>query len=181
MSDSPVTVHEIPIVSLDDPRYQPIARLVVFPASDRARVGQFFPAYAGFTIPDNTVDVSFLYSFRREPTVGFDRHLRTEEMFVPLEGDVVVPLAACRHPDDPEEQPTPEDFVAARVRQGEALILRANVWHNGGWPVDPERGVRYLDILSGHRAGAGHQGRVDHIVKRFPDGVAILPDWRGLA
>jgi hypothetical protein len=174
-------VRRIPIVSLDDPRYQHLARRVVFPASDRARGGQFFPAYVTFNLPDTTVDVSFLYSFRREPTAGFDRHLRTEELFVALEGDLVFPLAPCRNPDDPEEVPTPEDFVAVRVRQGEAAILPANVWHNGGWPVDPERGIRLLDILSGHRAGSGHQGRVDHIVKQFAGGAAIVPDWSTLA
>jgi hypothetical protein len=173
-------VNRIPIVSLDDPTYQHLARRVAFPDSDRARGGQFFPAHAGLTLPDNNVDVSFLYSFRREPTTGFDRHLRTEEMFVLLEGDLVIPLAPCRNPDDPDEVPTPDEFVAALVPQGEAIILRPNVWHNGGWPVDPERGVRYIMVLSGHRAGAGHQGRVDHVVQRFAGGAAITPDWSTL-
>jgi hypothetical protein len=173
-------VHQIPIVSPEDPRYERLARRVVFPMSDPAKAGEFFPAFAGFNIPDTSVDVSFLYSFRREPTAGFDRHLRTEEMFVVLEGDFVIPMAPCKDPADPEEEPSPEDFVAALVRQGEAIILRPNVWHNGGWPVDPERGTRYVMVLSGHRAGGSHQGRADHIVKKFPGGATIAPDWAGL-
>jgi hypothetical protein len=173
-------VHEIPIVSLDDPRYRHLARRVAFPASDRGKGGAFFPAFVGFSLPDSNVDVSFLYSFRGEPSGGFDRHLRTEEMFVPLDGDFVIPIAACRNPDDPEEVPTPDEFVAALVPQGEAIILRPNVWHNGGWPVDREKGVRYIMVLSGHRAGSGHQGRVDHIVKTFADGATIAPAWGSL-
>jgi len=170
-------VHRIPIVSLDDPRYAHLARRIKFPEAAREQRSKFFPAFAGFEIPDTNVDVSFLFSFRKEPSVGFDRHLRTEEMFVPLDGDFVIPLAACKNPDDPDEIPTPDEFVAALVPQSEAIILRPNVWHNGGWPVDAERGVRYIMVLSGHRAGSSHQGRVDHIVQKFAGGAAIVPDW----
>lgn len=171
-------VHHISIVSLDDPRYGHLARRLAFPESDRERGSQFFPAHSGFNVGSGSdVDVSFLYTFKREPSSGFDRHLRTEEMFVPLDGDFCIPLAACKDADDPNERPVPEDFVAAVVPRGEAVILRPNVWHNGGWPVDPERGVRYIMVLSGHRAGSSHQGRVDHIVQRFDEGASIVPDW----
>lgn len=171
-------VYRIPIVSLDDPKYSHLARLVTFPPSDREQRGKFLPAYVGFNVGSGSdVDISFLYSYRSEPSSGFDRHLWTEEVFVPLQGDFCIPLAACKDPDDPDEKPDPADFVGAIVRQGEALILRANIWHNGGWPVDPEQGVRYLMFLSGHRAGEGHQGRVDYITQRLDEGVAIAPDW----
>lgn len=170
-------VHRVPIVSLDDPRYAHLARRVVFPASDRSRPADFFPACAGFSTGDPNVDVSFFYSFDREPQGLFDRHLRTEELFVPVEGDFCIPLAACKDASDPDEQPTPDDFVCAIVPQGEAMILRPNVWHNGGWPLDPEKGVRFIMVLSGHRAGSGLEGRVDHIIKEFPAGTAIIPDW----
>ena len=171
-------IHRIPIVSLDEPRYASLARLVRFPDPDPALGGKYFPAVAGFNVGSGSdVDISYYYSFRSEPSGGFDRHLRTEEVFVVLEGDFCIPLAACRDPDDPDEVPRPQDFVATIVRQGEALILRPNVWHSGGWVLDPAKGVRFLMILNGHRVGSGHEGRVDHIVKRFPEGVAIEPDW----
>ena len=126
-------VYRIPIVSLDDSRYRHLARRVVFPPSDRTQRTKCFPALTGFNIGSGSdVDVSFLYSFNREPLGGFNRHLRTEEMFVVLEGAFCIPLAACKEPDNPEEQPTPADFVGVIVRQGEAIILRTNVWHNGG-------------------------------------------------
>jgi hypothetical protein len=176
MTDS--RVHHISIVSLDDPRLHALARRVPFPVSDRSERGKFFPALGGFNVGSGSdVDVSFLYSFNREPSAGFDRHLRSEEMFVPLQGDFCIPLAACKNPADPNEVPTPDDFVGTIVKQGEAMILRPNVWHNGGWPVDPDVGVRYIMVLSGHRAGASHQGRIDHIVEKFAGDAMIFPDW----
>ena len=36
--------------------------------------------------------------------------------------------------------------------------------------------MRYIMVLSGHRAGEGHQGRVDHIMKTLPDGQQVIPD-----
>jgi hypothetical protein len=151
---------------------------VDFPPSDPSQPSKFYPAFAGFNVGSGAdVDVSFLYSFATAPKAGFDRHLRTEEMFVSLQGDLCIPLAPCKEPDNPDEQPTTDDFVCAIVPQGAAIILRPNVWHNGGWPVDPKAGVRYIMVLSGHRAGTGIEGRVDHITKNFAGGATIVPDW----
>lgn len=177
MSTTQTGVHRIPIVSLDDPSYAHLARRVTFPASDRSKTLDFFPAFEGFNTGDGAIDVSLFYSFDTEPQAMFDRHLRTEEFFIPVEGDFYIPLAPCRDAADPDEQPAPDDFVCALVREGEGMILNANVWHNGGWPADPQKGTRFLMILSGHRAGSGVDGRVDHIVKEFPAGTTILPDW----
>ena len=44
---------------------------------------------------------------------------------------------------------------------------------------DEARFVTGAVVLSGHRAGEGHQGRVDHIMKTLPDGQQVIPD--GLA
>jgi hypothetical protein len=171
-------VHCIPVVSLGDPRYSRLARRIVFPPSKRAEGLQFFPALAGFNVgAGSDVDVSFLFTFRRDPCGGFDRHLRTEEMFVPLDGDLCIPLAPCRDASDPEEKPVPEEFVCVMVPHGEAVILAPNVWHTAGWPIDEEKGVRYIMVLSGHRPGTGAQGNVDYIATELADGVKILPLW----
>lgn len=171
-------VHAIPVVPARDPAAAALARLFTFPPADRAKGDQFFPAVAGFDVGSGSlVDVSYLYSFSRSPSTGVDRHLRTQEMFVPLEGDLCLPLARCRDPKNLQEQPSVEDFVGVVVRHGEAIILNANVWHNGGWPVDPEQGVRYIMVLSGHRAGAGGEAFLDFQTATLPEGTAIFPSW----
>ena len=41
------TVHKVPIVSLDDPKYQNLARKVAFPDNE-PQGAKFFPAFVGF-------------------------------------------------------------------------------------------------------------------------------------
>ena len=176
MPESPV--RRIPIVSVKDPRYSHLARLITFPASDKAKGVEFFPAIAGFNIGSGSiVDVSFLYNFSSAPSGGVDRHARTEEMFVPLDGDLCLPLAACREPDNPNAKPDPQEFVGVLIRHGEAIILSANIWHNGGWPVDAGKGVRYIMVLSGHRAETGHEGYMDFITATLPSSISLFPNW----
>jgi len=171
------TVHKIPIRSLDDPAFEKVARRVPTPPRDPGRESQFWPALSGFNVGSGSdVDISYLESTTKTPKSGFDRHLHTEELFVCLEGEFVMPMATCRNPDDPEEIPHPEDLLCFHVRAGDMYVLKANVWHNGGWPAPGVEKTRYIMVLSGHRGGEGHQGRVDHIVKNLPDGMQIQPE-----
>jgi hypothetical protein len=172
-------IQRLQVLSTDDPSFAEVARMVNIPPVTPE--GKFFPAYDGFNIgAGSDVDISWLdvaagYPYR--VVAGFDRHLHTEELFIATEGDFYFPAAPCRHPDDPEDMPTPEDFRCWHIKQGDMFVLKPNVWHDGCWPVDANRMVRFIMILSGHRGSAsGLDGRVDHIVKRFPEGVGILVD-----
>lgn len=172
------SVRRIPIVSLADARYSRLARLITFPVSDAGKGVEFFPAIAGFNIGSGSlVDLSFLCNFVSAPSGGVDRHARTEELFVPLDGDMCLPLAPCGEPDNPASIPDTDEFVGVLVRHGQALILSANVWHNGGWPVDPVKGVRYIMVLSGHRPEQGRDGYMDFITATLPGGRSLLPSW----
>ena len=76
---------------------------------------------SSFNIGSGTdVDISYLESTRSELSNGFDRHLSTEELFVCLEGEYVMPMAPCRSTDDPDDEPPVEDLIAFRVRAGDA-------------------------------------------------------------
>lgn len=175
---SPAEVVRIPLVDADDARCAELVRKVVFPSPDPTRDDEFFPAVAGIKIGSSSeVDVSYLYSFNHHPSAGCERHLLTEEMFIPLEGELCMPVAPCPHPDTEADRPAANDFVGIRVCHGEALILRPNVWHYGGWPFDAKRGVRYLMVLSGHRQTEASGGRLDHLVTTILDEVEIYPDW----
>lgn len=172
-----IQIHRLNVLSSDDPSFAEVARKVVPPP--RAPKGEFYPAYVGFNVGSGSdVDISWLdvaagYPYR--PVTGFDRHLHTEELFIATEGDYYFPACLCRRPEDSDEVPSPEDFKCWLIKQGEMYVLKPNVWHDGCWPVDASRMVRFIMILSGHRASA-QGGRVDHIVKRFAEGRGILVD-----
>ncbi|HEV8637319.1 MAG TPA: cupin domain-containing protein [Chloroflexota bacterium] len=170
-------IYRVPVVSKDDPSFALVATRIDLPQRDPERAGQFWPALSGFTIGSgSTVDISYLESTNRAPNRGFDRHLHSDELFVCLEGEFLIPMAPCRSPDDLDEEPRLEDIRCYHIKAGELFVLKRNTWHNGGWPAPGAEKMRYLMILSGHRAGAGHGGREDHVMKYLPEGQGIAPD-----
>lgn len=173
-------VYRLKVRTPDDPAFSAVARMVNPPAIDPEKT-RFVPAYAGFNIGEGAdVDISYFHEPPsaapwRRPRSGFDRHLRSEELWVVVEGDFYLPLGLCRYPDDPEDVPHPDDMLCFTFREGDLFVLRPNVWHCGPWPVRPGISVRFYMLLSGHRKAASGQN-VDHITRRFPGDVAILPD-----
>jgi ureidoglycolate lyase len=73
---------------------------------------------------------------------GFDwaeRHHRSEEMVIPLGGELHVYVAA----------PEPEDFRVFRVRPGQAVILGKGVWHGAPLARRPASAI----VLLAERTG----------------------------
>ncbi|MHB1007444.1 MAG: ureidoglycolate lyase [Chloroflexota bacterium] len=179
MSETQI-VHRLPCKATSDPAFAKIARLVAEPQRDPAKHTEFFPALANFNIGSGTVvDVSLYYgqpSASLVPRSRFDRHLQSDEFFVALKGDWYMPMAPCRHPEDLDERPHAKDMSAFLVREGEMFVLLPNVWHAGVWPAKAGKEIKFMMVLSGHRAGSGLQGRVDHVVLELSDGGSVVPD-----
>ena len=175
MSDQ--NIIRIPVVSKDDPSFALVATRIDLPQRDAGRLSQFWPALSGFMIGSgNAVDISYLESTSRAPSRAFDRHVRSDELFVCLEGEFLIPMAPCHSPEDPDEEPRVDELRCYHIKAGELFVLKRNTWHNGGWPAPGAERMRYLMILSGHRTGAGHGGREDHVMKDLPEGQGMLPD-----
>jgi hypothetical protein len=173
-------VHKLDIRSTEDPLFNDLARMVN-PQTESPYQKAFVPAYAGFNIADGTdVDISYYFDPSegrpwQSPRKQFDRHLRTEELWVVTEGDFYLPLMACEHPDDPEDRPDPKKMLCFRIKKGDLFVLKPNVWHCGPWAARSGEPVQFYMFLSGHRA-ASKGGNVDHLVRPFVGDVAILPN-----
>lgn len=177
------TIHRLEVRPLTDPLFETVARLVNPPEVDPSAVA-FLPAYAGFDVADGSVvDISYFYAPPSDPSKPaprrmFDRHLRTEELWVVAEGDFLLPLSACRFPEDPDDPPRPEDFLCFAVSEGDMFVLKPNVWHCGPWPTREGTPVKFFMFLSGHRKPAdagGDDDYVDFYQRYFPEGVAVVP------
>jgi hypothetical protein len=174
------SVHKLQVRTIDDPLFDTVARLVNPPATAGDKTS-FLAAYAGFNIGAGTdVDISYYDAPGTAqpwatPRNRFDRHLRTDELWVCTEGDFYVPMAVCREPDNAEDVPRPEDMVCFLVPRGTLFVVRPNVWHTGPWPAQAGQAVRFFMMLSGHRKADSGEN-VDHIIKEFPDGASIFPD-----
>src|SRR5690348_14970110 len=110
---SNLTIERLKVRSSDDPLFSTVAR-AVNPPERQADHTLFLPAYAGFNIAEGSnVDISYFYEPPSDqpwstPKRRFDRHVRTDELWVALEGDMLVALAPCGRPDDPHDTPRPE-------------------------------------------------------------------------
>lgn len=181
------TIHRLKVRPTTDALFETVARLVNPPAVSRTETS-FLPAYAQFDIADGTeVDLSYFYAppadpSRPKPRSRFDRHLRTDELWVVAEGDFFLPLSACRYPDDPDDPPRPEDFLCFSIKPGDLFVIQPNVWHCGPWPAKPDTPVRFYMLLSGHRkGGTGERGEfVDFYQVDFPGNMVVVPDLDGL-
>lgn len=185
MSES--TVLSLQVRTITDPLFNTVARLVNPPALNPTET-TFLPAYAGFDVADGSeVDISYFYAppaDPRQPTPRqrFDRHLRTEELWVVAEGDFLLPLSACRVPEDAEDPPRPEDFLCFAINEGDMFVIKPNVWHCGPWPMRQGLPVRFFMMLAGHRKpspGSGEGDYVDFYQREFSTNIGIVPAIAG--
>ena len=64
-----------------------------------------------------------------------ERHMQTFEVLLPVGGDIVVVVGPADYPSEPGRLPAPESFQAFRVPEGQAVILKAGVWHYAPFAV----------------------------------------------
>ncbi len=91
-----------------------------------------------------------------------ERHLRTREALVALEGEAIACLA-------PPQEPGPAGLggiVAVRVKTGQAFILEKGAWHGSPFPVG-RKPARLLVIF---RSGTG---RTDLEFRDLPQAVTV--------
>ncbi len=74
-----------------------------------------------------------VYSRDREFS-KLERHVRTEEVFFALDGDVIVLVGS---PTSPQAPPDPFTVRAFYLRAGKGVFLHAGTWHWIPWPLKP--------------------------------------------
>ena len=124
--------------------FAPFGRVVDVPSGDPDAVGDPWRWWARSAVLDRGERPYAVGYLEVEPgSAGVDwaeRHSRSEEMVIPLDGELLVYAAA----------PEPEGFRIFRVRPGQAVILGKGVWH--GAPLAPGGRARAIVLLA---EGAG--------------------------
>lgn len=96
------------------------------------------------------VSTGFLVCRKREGVVNsLERHVRTPEILVALEGDSMICMA---RPESVSGTDQIERIQAFYVRQGEALVMHAGTWHWIPIPVDREESKFLVIFASGTEA-----------------------------
>ncbi len=74
-----------------------------------------------------------------------ERHMRSVEALIPVNGECLVYVGPPDHPEDPGRLPPLESFRVFRVKQGQGVILHRGVWH--GAPLAPGVPVNVVVLL----------------------------------
>ena len=171
----------LPIYSTDSADFRQVARETT-PTLPSTPGIAFIPAYEQFTIASGTlVDISYLHhpasrSPWSTPQNLIDRHVRTDELWVPVKGEFFTAMGVASHPNDPESRPVALEMKCFAIHEGQSFVVRPNVWHGPVWPMRPDQEVAFYMFLSGHRQDPGRRGTVDHISLELADGESIVPD-----
>lgn len=95
-----------------------------------------------------------------------ERHMRSIETILPLDGDCAVYVGPPGHPDEPGRLPALDSFEVFLVRAGQGVILNQGVWHGAPLAVEgPSRAVVLLLEAT---------GATDTTVVRFDDTPVVI-------
>jgi len=100
---------------------------------------------------------------------SMERHVGTPELIAPIEGDFVIPVAASRNLEDPNETPKVEDSEAFYVNEKQAFVMDKGVWHWAPFPVGKESSF-YVIFKK-------ETTKRDMTVKKFKDEKKISVVW----
>lgn len=93
-----------------------------------------------------------------------ERHLKTMELMIPLNGTILIPFTPYKG-FDLDETPNPEEVEIFEINPCQAVILKRGVWH---WsPMPTSNKVSEIVIFDKETE------KKDLIVKYFPDGTVI--------
>jgi ureidoglycolate lyase len=90
-----------------------------------------------------------------------ERHMKTDEMLVPLGGECLVYVGPALYPDEPTRLPPLDQFRVFRVRPGQGVLMKAGIWHGAPMTADQPLGVLVVLLKD--------TGTTDVYVSRFEE------------
>lgn len=113
---------------------------------------KFWSDVADFEI-DGETEIGFCTVFRNDRVDWMERHDRTPEVIIPIDGPVVLPVM------------TQDEHVAAfRVDVGEAAVIGRGVWHSACKPVDGDESTYFVIFRRGTPAEDVQKTEIEPIV-----------------
>ena len=161
----PAEMRQLPVIDATAETFKPFGQLVETPKSDPMLKTGWVPAAGTYQIDGETAVSIWSRIRHNEPLVKMERHLKTPEIYVAVEGDFIFPVTKPLPLDDPDLQPSVEDVVGLRVKEGQTLIMKPGMWHWGPWPVSERCSIVILFKKDTEKN--------DLPIKPFKDGMII--------
>ncbi len=117
--------------SLTKQKFAPFGRVVVAPTgvpTSQSPAYRFWSDIAEYDIVGEAeIGICTVYRLPGQRIASLERHLRTPEILIPIDGPFILPLLLDEAPE--------KDIQAFRVEIGEAVVIDRAVWHGACLPV----------------------------------------------
>ena len=122
--------------------------------TSQAREYRFWSDRAHYRIEGETeVGVCTVFRLARRTVDGLERHLRTPEILIPIDGPFVLPVL--------REGDAATDLQAFRVAVGEAVVIETGVWHGACLPVGKRRASYFVVFRRSTPSGDVEKQRIE--------------------
>ncbi|MEI8200615.1 MAG: ureidoglycolate lyase [Eubacteriales bacterium] len=135
----------ISVQPLTEKDFEPFGTIIsastALPMADNKEI-TYWGKIAIVNMPDK-ISTGIMHVHDREHVVTkMERHTKTSEILIAVEGDSVICLAA---PSDHEDSIT--DINAFHIKKGDAIVLHRGTWHWAAFPGESE-GAKFLVIFA---------------------------------
>lgn len=125
--------------------FKKFGKVVSYPSgkpTSEAADYKFWAGIADYNIDGETeIGICTVYRQKESTITGMERHLRTPEILIPIDGAFIIPLLI-----DGEEQYKSEAF---KVELGEAVAINDGVWHGACIPADKDESSYFVIFRKG--------------------------------
>ena len=128
---------EMPIKILTRENFAPFGTIIETPSTKPAisdRSLDFWEALAELDV--EKPQVSFLVVKKRDLSLDkIERHVKLTEVFIPLEGVSVFPLAPPKDVEDPKAEVPLDESVAFILDGSKGIVMKKGTWHWAPFPI----------------------------------------------
>lgn len=121
---------EKPVLDLTVEAFEPFGKLVNSRCNDSSIAPGFISSLAIFDLGGTTeCEIARSVVTPLKFLENMERHFRTQEVFVASQGDFILAITPPSDPQDKQLQPYADKASLFLVRQGQAVVMKRNVWH----------------------------------------------------
>jgi len=127
------------IDSLSKNSFKQFGKIVEIPKSEPTKSGEGWSCwnYVETMEVDTDIYIGYVNTFKRDFIVdSMERHDSRKELLMPLDGDIIQPVATYNELYNPYERPKIENVKCFYIKQGTGIILNKGIWHSPAYPVD---------------------------------------------
>lgn len=165
----PLPLISITPVPLSKKDFQPFGQLIEVQAGVRPTVTNatlhYWSGLAKARIHEQMEFGIFTVQAREREVAELERHIRSPELLVGLEGESILVVAPQSPPKTGRAHPDPLQVKAFIMKRGQAVILAKGVWHALPFPLSKES-----KFLAGFRDGTAQK---DLAIRPFRKSVLI--------